>query len=108
TTTRMLNSFRMHWAMAGGSSLTGCFSYHSVAVFVPDAVLHEGLPFRLLIDHLSRTLLGRVSTSRLLHAACVGCDIEPDELITASHALVRSKFPRLLGVLLDSPAHLSR
>jgi hypothetical protein len=108
TTTRMLNSFRTHWGMAGGWYPNGQVAYRSPVAFLPDPVPPEGLEFRLVVDHLSRTLLGRVSTSRLLRAASVGCDIAPAERITSSHALLRYKFPRLLAVLLDSPAHLTR
>ena len=34
-----------------------------------------GIRFDELVDHLSRVLLGRRSTSRLLKAACEGCDV---------------------------------
>jgi hypothetical protein len=104
----MLNSFRSHWGMGGGWYPNGQVAYRTPMQLLPDPWPAEGLEFRLVVDHLSRALLGRVSTSRLLRAACTGCDIGPRERITASHALVRYKFPRLLAALLDSPAHLTR
>lgn len=108
TTTRILNSLRMHWGMAGGSYPRNQVQYRTPLQHLPTPYPERGLPFRLVVDHLSRTLLGRVSTSRLLQSACIGCDIEPDEVISPGHALIGWKFPRLLAVLLDSPAHLTR
>ena len=64
-----------------------------------------------VLDHLSflcRTLLGRRSTATLLQAASIATDTRLDETITADHALVRWKMPRLLLCLLDSPAHMTR
>jgi uncharacterized protein (DUF1800 family) len=108
TTTRMLNSFRMHWALAGAYYPDGEVVYRTPLELLPAPYPSEGLPFRLLVDHLSRTLLGRVSTSRLLEAACVGCKVGPLDQITSSHPVATTRFPRLLAVLLDSPAHLTR
>ena len=108
TTTRILNSLRMHWGLAGGSYPRNQVQYRTPLQHLPTPYPAGGLAFRLVVDHLSRTLLGRVSTSRLLQAACIGCDIAPDEVITPGHALIGWKFPRLLAVLLDSPAHLTR
>jgi hypothetical protein len=53
-------------------------------------------------------ILGRRSTARLLQACCEGTGVRPGEYITKDHPIVRWLMPRLLGVLLDSPAHLSR
>ena len=35
-------------------------------------------------------------------------DVRPGDVVTAEHAVMGYKFPRLLAVLLDSPAHMTR
>ena len=104
STTRMLNSWRMHWGMAGGWWPSGEARYKRPRAFLPE----PGIRFDELVDHLSRVMLGRRSTRRLLKAACQGCDIAPDERINRSHAAMSWKFPRLVAVLLDSPEHMYR
>jgi hypothetical protein len=104
STTRMLNSWETHWGMAGGWWPSGQALYKRPVYFLPQ----PQLPFDQLVDHLSRVMLGRTSTGRLLRAACQGCDVAPGEVITASHAVMSWKFPRLVAVLLDSPEHMHR
>ncbi len=104
STTRMLNSWSMHWCLAGGWWPDGEARYQQPTAFLPQS----GLRFDELVDHLSRVVLGRGSTNKLLKAACQGCDISPSEAITPAHAAMSWKFPRLMAVLLDSPAHMSR
>jgi hypothetical protein len=104
STTRMLNSWDMHWSMAGGWWPNGEARYKRPTAFLP----RRGIRFDELVDHLSRVVLGRPSTDQLLQAACEGCDIAPAETINRRHAAMSWKFPRLLAVLLDSPAHMSR
>lgn len=103
-TTRMLNSFQMHWGLAGGWWPNGQVRFRRPTAFLPAAKL----PFDQLVDHLSRVILGRRATPTLLQAACQGCDVGPTETITRSHAVMAWKFPRLIAVLLDSPAHMTR
>lgn len=102
--TRMLNSWRMHWSMGGGWWPKQDVTYRAPKAYLPQ----DRIRFDKFVDHLSRVLLGRVSTSRLLQAACEGTDTGPEEVITVDHAVIRWKFPRLCGVLLDSPAHMTR
>ena len=104
STTRMLNSWQMHWGIAGGWWPNGEVAYRKPVAFLPKRKIR----FDAFVDHLSRVVLGRRSTPQLLRAACVGCDIRPGEYITQSHAAMSYKFPRLLAVLLDSPAHMTR
>jgi hypothetical protein len=68
----------------------------------------DRIRFDYLVDHLSRSILGRRSTSRLLQACVQGTGVGAGEMITKDHAIVRWMMPRLLGVFLDSPAHLTR
>ncbi len=102
--TRVLASWRMHWAMAGGYWPRQDVTYKRPASWLPD----DRVRFDRFVDHLSRVVLGRPSTPKLLEAACRGVDAAPDEVVTADHAVIRWKFPRLCAVLLDSPAHMMR
>jgi uncharacterized protein (DUF1800 family) len=104
STTRMLNSWRMHWLLAGGWWPDGEATYKRPVAFLPQS----GIRFDELVDHLSRVVLGRRSTSKLLKAACEGCDVAPEESIIKTHSVMSWKFPRLLAVLLDTPAHMGR
>ena len=104
STTRMLNSWQMHWGMAGGWWPNDQVRYKRPAAFLPE----RRLRFDQLVDHLSRVMLGRPSTDKLLKAACEGCDVQPGEVVSRSHAVIQWKFPRLVAVLLDSPEHMYR
>jgi uncharacterized protein (DUF1800 family) len=108
STTRMLNSWQMHWNMAGGWWPNGQATYQRPVAFLPQPALLSGIRFDELVDHLSRVVLGRRSTNKLLKAACQGCDVAPDETVTTTHEVMSWKFVRLLAVLLDTPAHMSR
>ncbi len=104
STSRMLNSWNMHWSMAGGWWPSKQAKYPKPTAFLPK----KKVRFDKLVDHLSRVVLGRPSTVRLLQAACEACDVDPRERVTKDHAVMRWHFPRLLAVLLDSPAHMTR
>jgi len=68
----------------------------------------DAVRFDALVDHLSCRLLGRSASPVLQAAAGQATGIAPDEVITATHALVRWEMPRLLTVFLDSPTHFTR
>jgi uncharacterized protein (DUF1800 family) len=104
STTRMLNSWRMHWNLAGGYYPKVRVGYRTPVSYLPQ----KAIRFDAFVDHLSRRVLGRPATPLLLKAACHACDIGAAERITRTHALMRYKMPRLLAVLLDSPAHMTR
>jgi len=101
---RMLASWRNHWGLAGGYWPDGQAVYRKPASYLPQ----DRIRFDLLVDHVSRTVLGKPSTDRLLQAACEGLDVPPGEIVTAGHKVVKYRFNRLLAVLLDSPEHMSR
>ena len=102
--TRMLASWRMHWLLAGGYWPRENVKYTKPKSWLPD----DRIRFDRFVDHLSRELLGRRSTSRLLEAACTGIDVAPSEVITRDHGVIRWKMPRLCAVLLDTAAHMTR
>lgn len=104
STSRMLASFRTHYEMSGGWWPRKNATYRPYDAWLPQASLR----FDLLVDHLSRRLLGRPSTSALLKACCQATGCRPAEKITRSHAVANWKMPRLLTTVLDTPAHLSR
>ncbi|MCW2764778.1 MAG: hypothetical protein JWO11_737 [Nocardioides sp.] len=102
--TRLIASMDVHWSMSGGW-------WPSVGITYPepmDWMPKPSMRFNKLVDHLCQQLLHRRSTPRLLRACCEATDVGPTEKITADHGLVRWEFYRLLGTLLDSPAHLTR
>jgi uncharacterized protein (DUF1800 family) len=102
--TRMLNSWRMHWDLAGGWWPSQEATYLTPASYLPQTSIR----FDKFVDHLSRVLLGRGSTSVLLDAACEGTGTGVAEVVTVDHAVIRWKFYRLVGTLLDSPQHMTR
>lgn len=101
---RMLNSWRMHHGLAGGWWPRGRVAYRKPAAYLPQAQLR----LDEYVDHLSRRVLGRPSTATLLQAVCEGIDVAPGDVIHRKHAVCRYKFPKLLSILLDSPAHMTR
>lgn len=104
STTRMLNSWRAHWNLAGGTWPRERVRYRKPASFLPA----KRIRFDELVDHLCRSVLGRPSTARLLKAACEGLDVRPEQVVTRKHPVASWQMQRLLAVLLDSPAHLTR
>ncbi len=104
STTRMLNSWRMHWLVAGGWYPDGQVVYRPATHFLPE----PGIRLDAFVDHLSRTVLGRPSSNALLQAVCQGCDVAPGDKVTRTHPVMSYKFYRVMAVLLDSPAHMTR
>ncbi len=104
STSRFLASLDVHYSMSGAWWPTEQIGYRRPAAWLPQ----KSVRFDLLVDHLSRRLLGRPSTAVLLTAACQAANCRPATVITASHDLVRWNLPRLLTVFLDSPSHMTR
>ena len=102
--TRMLSSFRMHWNLAGGWYPTANVSYRKHASWLPK----KRIRLDQYVDHLCRTLHGTPSTPRILKAAVQAVGYGPGEVITKNHPIANWMFVRLLGVLLDSPQHMTR
>jgi uncharacterized protein (DUF1800 family) len=102
--TRLLSSFRMHWNIGGGWYPTGNVSYRKSTAWLPQ----KRIRFDQYVDHLCRTIHGTRSTPRILKAAVQATGCRPGEVITSNHAVANWMFVRLLGVLLDSPQHMTR
>lgn len=101
---RMLASFGLHWGMAGGWWPTQDISYRPRTSWVPQ----KGMRFDQLVDHLSRVLLGRVSTGKLLQACCQATQTRPGERLTVDHPVLQWRMPLVLATVLDTPDHLCR
>jgi uncharacterized protein (DUF1800 family) len=101
---RMLASFQMHWALAGGWWPKEAVRYRSSRSWLPQ----RRIRFDQYVDHLCRVLHGRGSTPVLLKAACQATDVRPAEVVTRDHPVANWLFVRLLVTLLDSPVHMTR
>ena len=100
----MLASFRAHHLLAGGYYPTDNVAYRAPASWLP----RRRIRFDSLVDHLNRSLVGRPVSRRTLAAACRYLEVQPGTIITRSHRVVRWRMAWLLGLLLDSPEHMTR
>ena len=101
---RVINSMDVHYSMSGGWWPTLDAHYRSPKAWVPDFPIR----FHTLVDHLSRSLLGRPADAAMLRGAMASVDLPANEKITRDHPLVRWLFPRLLTTFLDSPEFFQR
>jgi uncharacterized protein (DUF1800 family) len=102
---QVLGSLDLHYSLSGGwVGSAGSVHYRSQAGWLPQAELR----FDSYVDHLSRVLLGRPSTARLLKAACQATGCTPSETVDKNHALANWLMPRLLTAILDTPDHMTR
>ncbi len=101
---RMMGSFHVHYALAAGFYPSTGVNYRSKESWLPQPRIR----FDEFVDHLCRTLQGRPSTRLLLGAACIATDMRPGDVVSRDHVLINYRMPRLLGILLDTPAHMTR
>jgi hypothetical protein len=104
---RVLGSFDIHYTLCGGWWPTAGTTYHPLASWVP-LQAGQSMRFDALVDHLSRTMLGRTASSRLLEACCLASGLTAAASITINHSLVKWGMPVLLTTVLDNPEHMSR
>ena len=104
STSRLLASFEIHYGMSGGWWPKVDAAYHPPTWWLPQASIR----FDYLVDHLSRRILGRASTAKLLQACCLATDTARGETITEDHKIIKWSMARLLTTFLDTPQHLSR
>jgi uncharacterized protein (DUF1800 family) len=102
--TRMLSSFRMHWDLAAGWWPTKDVTYLAPPTWLPQSRIR----LDQYVDHLSRMILGRSSTPRVLTAVVEAVGYPPGTIVTRDHQISGWLFVRLVGVLLDSPEHMRR
>lgn len=97
---RVLASMEAHWGMAGGWWPILDMTYPARASWAPELPI----PFRDLVDHLSRLLHHRESDASLLEGACLATGVtDPDVLVRAGSAIMTWRMPSLLATLLDHP-----
>jgi hypothetical protein len=101
---RMLNSFRMHWQLAGGRWLTQDVTYKAPPSWLPQS----SIALDLWVDHLCRMILGHGATPVLLDAVLTGTGFSAGTVVTSTHTLANGTFPRVVGALLDTPDHMRR
>lgn len=104
STSRVIASLSMHYSMSGGWWPKERATFRTARAWVPKS----GMRFDELVDHLSRSLLHRPSTARLLQACCEATGLRPSDRITHDHGLVKWEMPRLLTCVLDSPDFFRR
>ncbi|MGY2876688.1 hypothetical protein ACVW00_003878 [Marmoricola sp. URHA0025 HA25] len=101
---RILNSFDVHYSMAGRWWPSQDVDYIAPVAWLPA----PSVRFDALVDDLSRKILGRPATGVLQTAAAQATGCTAATVITADHGLVRWDMPRLLTVFLDAPTHFTR
>lgn len=104
STARFLGSLDVHYSMSGGWWPRDQINYRDREAWLP----RRSLRFDKFVDHLSRRMLGRNSTSIMLQAACEATGCRPWTTITPDHRVATWELPRLLTVFLDSPYHMKR
>lgn len=101
---RALASMSMHWSMAGGWWPTTDLHYRKPSAWVP---AKKPIRFKDLVDEVSRDLLHRPASKRLVETASLATGCRAKEKIDREHGLYQWGFPRLLAAVLDSPDHLA-
>ena len=102
----MLGCWRIHQMTCGRLSPTKGITYRSDASWVPELPIR----FDLLVDHLSRVLIGKVSTARIAGRLLQGHGLgsRARSSLMRHIRLMRFKMPPLLLTLLDTPDFMSR
>lgn len=97
---RMLSSFEMHWGIGAGWWPREDVGHRKPASWLPA----KSLRFDDFVDHLSRTWLGRKASARVIDAACTSLNTTRSAIVDVNSQVITWQFPRLYGVLLDSPS----
>jgi hypothetical protein len=94
----------LHYSMAGGWWPSEGIRYRTPGAWVPSK---KPVRFEDLVDAVSRDLLHRPASKRLVQTATIATGCKAREKIDRDHALYQWGFPRLLAAVLDSPDHLA-
>lgn len=102
--TRMIGSWHAHWSLAGGYYPRRDTVYRPVSSWLP------ALParFSAVVDHVARELTARPATPQMIEAATIFVDIPATTRIRRADDISQFRMNKLLSVVLDSPAHMSR
>ncbi len=101
---RLMASLDVHYTLSGGWWPTIGTHY----VKPVDRLPAKKVRFDRLVDDLSRRILHRRATDRLLAACCQATGAKRSEVIHDEHPVVLWLMPRLLTTILDSPDFMSR
>ncbi len=101
---RLLGSWRVHKNSAGGLFPKVGVTYQPSSYWLG----HMPVLFENLVDRLSRLILAKPSSPRLLATAVKAVGVEANEMISSDHVLVRRRMPLLLLSILDTPDHMTR
>lgn len=104
TPARMLGSFKVHHNLAHGAWPNRGVTYRSASSWLPP------LPARFsqVVDHLSRQILHRPASDRLIRACAAATGQQPGETVTSGHPVAHAQLDLVLTTILDSPEHLAR
>jgi uncharacterized protein (DUF1800 family) len=100
TPTRALASMTLHWYMAAGTWPRIDVTFRPPVSWLP----RSSIPFRDLVDHLSRLLLHRPSTAALLQSCCEATELAPTAVVGPGSDLFLTRWQQLVAAILDSPA----
>jgi len=101
---RLMASMNVHLTLSGGWWPTVGTHYRRPGQWLPG----DRVRFQDLVDHVSREVLHRRATDRLLKACCEVTGCKPREWIDREHGLIQWGTPRFLTTFLDSPDFLAR
>ncbi|MFC7495435.1 MULTISPECIES: DUF1800 domain-containing protein [unclassified Nocardioides] len=99
--TRALSSMTFHWDMVNGWWPGTAVKFPRPRSWMPRT---RPMTFRDLVDHLSRRLLHRPSTSGLLQACCEAAEVDPDTRVGRGSPVFEGAWPRVVATVLDSPS----
>ncbi len=101
---RLMASLDMHYTLSGGWWPRIQTRY----VQPVDRLPAKEVRFDRLVDDLSRRILHKRASDKLLKACCIATGAKPGEIIHEQHGVVLWLMPRLLTTILDSPEFMSR
>ncbi|MBF4767215.1 DUF1800 domain-containing protein [Nocardioides agariphilus] len=101
---RLMASLDMHYTLSGGWWPRERTHY----IQPVDRLPAKQVRFDRLVDDLSRRILHRPASDKLLKACCMATAAKPGEIISDQHPVVLWLMPRLLTTILDSPDFMSR
>ncbi len=100
---RVLASFDLHWGVAGRWWPSEKVTYRQPSAWIPST----GIAFKDLVDAVSRDVLHRSATTRLVETCARATGYAAQERITREHPLNTWAWPRLMAAVLDSPDHFT-
>jgi hypothetical protein len=107
--TRALASMTFHWDMVNGWWPGDAVTFPRARSWMPRTRPGaRSMLFRDLVDHLSRRLLQRPSTTALLKACCQAAEVRPDTRVKRGSDLFGATWPRVVATVLDSPTFYQR